>query len=64
MLTEKKQDAKPWCVCAHMPVCVHVRVCTCARAVYWGVYTCMEGSLQKVLTVVEIWHFNLLVFIL
>ena len=42
----------------------HVRVCAHARAVYWGVYTCMEESLQKVLTVVEIWHFNLLVFIL
>ena len=32
MLTEKKQDAKPWCVRAHMPVCVHVHVCVCTRA--------------------------------
>ena len=56
MLTEKKQDAKSVCVC----VCV----CVWARAVYWGVYTCMEESLQKVLTVVEIWHFNFLIFIL
>ena len=60
MLTEKKQDAKSVCVC----VCECMRVCVCARAVYWGVYTCMEESLQKVLTVVEIWHFNFLIFIL